>query len=180
MRQTIALAVASLVLGLFILPQSAEASIGLEWDGKDQITYQFAESSFGFDLGLNGMSHGERTAKNVGRGISGTAMIVLGGIFTVIGGTCAAVAIYFFVAGAAAERLVEGSGLMFQILGVIFLAAMGASLGRGISWIASGVGQLAKISERERIQRKERYAVKQRNRAQWGMNVQIAGLPISR
>jgi hypothetical protein len=177
--QRIAMATASLALLLLVAPQDASASVSLDWDGRAEMMNGFTTP----DLMPNGAS-GDKVARNVGQGIKGGLYLGVGIPISIVGGLLTGVAIYFFVN---ADLLIlenedgaEGGALVLRIGGLIFLALGFSALGTGIGLIIKGAKALSKISDRSLTGPDTRMARAETNRARWGMQFSVAGVPIGR
>lgn len=181
MTKLLTLSLATLALGLFLMPQSASAAPSLDWQGKDQITYQVPTSNFGLDLGVHGVNHGKKAARNAGNAIAGGVQLAIGIPLTILGVALLIPAIYLFVQGDLAQVAGEdGVALLSRIGGVIMLSLALPALITGVQFIVNGATALSKIKADRSIERKQRYALKERRNAQWGMSFAVAGVPIRR
>jgi len=181
MKKFLTLSLATLALGLFLMPQAASAAPSLDWQGKDQITYQAPQSAFGFDVIGESMNHGNKDAKNVARGLSGGIQLAIGIPVTILGVALLIPSIYLFVQGDLLQALGdEGGALLSRIGGVIMLSLALPALITGINLIIGGATQLSKIKAQREQNRKDRYAMKNQRNARWGMQVAIAGVPLRR
>jgi hypothetical protein len=181
MKKLLTISLATLALGLFLMPQSASAAPSLDWQGKDQITYQVPQSVFGFDVIGQSMNHGKKAARNAGRALSGGVQLAIGIPVTILGVALLVPAIYLFVQGdilfANGE---EGAALLSRIGGVLMLSLALPALITGIKLVVGGATELSKIQASRAQNRIERYAMKNQRRARWGMQVSLAGVPLTR
>ncbi len=172
------LALPALALFCLLIPQTASATPTLEWDGRAEMMNGFVAP----DVGVHGAT-GDKVAKNIGHGVKGGLYLGVGIPVSIVGGLLTGVAIYFFVSAdlaLAADVNAEGVALGFRIVGVIFLALGAAALGSGISLIIKGVTALTKISDRNLTGPDPRMARAEKNRARWGMQMVLGGVPLRR
>ena len=181
MNRLLSLGLAALGLCLFLAPQTAQAAPSLDWHGKDQITYQTADSAFGFDVVGSSMNHGRKAARNAGRALSGGVQLAIGIPVTVVGVSLLVPSLYLFAQGdiltVAGD---EGGALVSRIGGVLLLSLALPALISGIQLIVGGATALSKIQAKRDLLREERYAMKSQRKARWGMTFAPAAAPLSR
>jgi len=184
MKNLLSLSLATLALGLFLMPQSASAAPSLDWDGKADITYQVPQSSFGFDVLSQSMNHGRKEARNAGRGLAGGVQLAIGIPISILGVSLIVPAIVLFIQADIALAFggsdAEGVALLSRIGGVILLSIGLSVLIPGIRLIVNGASELSKIEARRTKNTAERYAMRSQRKARWGMKVSLAGIPVSR
>jgi len=170
------LALPALALLCLLIPQTAEASPSLDWDGKIEMLNGFQAPDI-----LPNSADGDKVAKNIGHGAKAALFIGIGIPVCIFGGAMTGVAIYFFVAGdilvAAGD---DGGALVSRIVGLVFLAIGISSLASGVSLIVKGVTAITKISDRSLTGPDPRMARAEKNRARWGMRLALGGVPLTR
>ena len=172
----IVLALPALALLCLLIPQMAEASPSLDWDGKIEMLNGFQAPDI-----LPNSADGDKVAKNIGHGAKAALFIGIGIPICIFGGAMTGVAIYFFVAGDIAQELGEDGGALLARIGGIFFLAIGiSSLLSGISLIVKGATAITKISDRALTGPDPRMARAEKNRARWGMRFALGGVPLTR
>ena len=174
---------AAAVLCIFCTPQTADAAPALDWSGKDQIVYKAPSSAFGFDVVAESMGHRDRKdERNAKKALSGGVMLGIGIPVTILGVSLMVPAFYLLGAAITADALGAGGagGLLFGIPSIILFSLAVPAVVAGVKLIVGGARALSKIEAKRMERRQDRYAMKSQKRVHWGMQVSVAGVPLSR